>query len=543
MSNKIVKGTLILTGAAFISKFLGMIYVIPFNEFVGSQGGALYYYAYNPYTVLISLSTVGIPLAVSKIVSKYNSLGQVQISLKVFRISMLFLLCTGFLAFLILYGSSGWLAKRIIYSDTYGNTVEDVQTVIKMVSFALIIIPAMSVVRGFFQGNQSMEPTAVSQVVEQIVRIIFVLGSAFIIIKIYDGTVTLAVSFATFAAFIGAISSCFVLFYFWKKYAKEMMGRVKRSRKQIYVSTKELTLELFSYAGPFILVGIAIPLYQLVDSFTFNRAMIVAGYGEIAELSIATINLYGHKLISIPITIATGLSLTIVPALTESFTKQNRAKLVKEINQSLQIVLLLVIPAVVGLSTLAFEAYGSLYGMENLHITGDLLMWYAPIALLFSLYTVTAAILQGINEQRYALVSLSVGFIVKLCLNAFLIHQFAGKGSILATGLAVTFAVIINLWRIKRGIQFSFMQTFKRFIFMVIFSFIMAIVIIGVKYVFYIFFPAMESRFIATVMLLVGVMIGAIVYLLLAYKSTLLDFVLEGTNILERFRRKRRANR
>src|SRR5690625_6606973 len=79
MSNKIVKCTLLLTGAAFLSKFLGMIYVIPFNAFVGPYGVELYYYAYSPYTILIGISTVGIPMAVSKIVSKYNSLGYYEI--------------------------------------------------------------------------------------------------------------------------------------------------------------------------------------------------------------------------------------------------------------------------------------------------------------------------------------------------------------------------------------------------------------------------------------------------------------------------------
>src|SRR5699024_6817636 len=151
------------------------IYVIPFNEFVGAQGGALYYYAYNPYTILISISTVGVPLAVSKIVSKYNSLGQFETSFKIFRLSIILMIVTGFLAFIILYFSSGWLAERFVYSDAHGNKAEDVKKVIQMVSFALVLIPAMSVVRGFFQGNQRMEPTAISQVIEQIVRIAFVL--------------------------------------------------------------------------------------------------------------------------------------------------------------------------------------------------------------------------------------------------------------------------------------------------------------------------------------------------------------------------------
>src|SRR5690625_2329746 len=129
MSNKIVRGTLLLTGASFLSKFLGMIYVIPFNELVGAQGGALYYYAYNPYTILISISTVGVPLAVSKIVSKYNSLEQYEISKKVVRLSLSLMAFTGFVAFLFLYIGSGWLAEKFIYSDEYGNQIEDVKKV------------------------------------------------------------------------------------------------------------------------------------------------------------------------------------------------------------------------------------------------------------------------------------------------------------------------------------------------------------------------------------------------------------------------------
>src|SRR5699024_2624789 len=145
-------------------------------------------------------------------------------------------------------------------------------------------------------------------------------------------------------------------------------------------------------------------------------------FGELTTISLETINMYGHKLIMIPVTIAIGLSMAIIPGLTESFTQHNTKKLEKEINQSLQIVLFFVIPAVVGLTVLSYEAYGSLFGMQHLDISGKLLAWYSPVALGFALFTVTAAILQGINEQRFSLISLTAGFIVKLSLNSFLIH-------------------------------------------------------------------------------------------------------------------------
>src|SRR5699024_1110827 len=114
-SNKILKGTLLLTGASFISKFLGMIYVIPFNAFVGSYGVGLYYYAYNPYTILLGVSTVGMPMAVSRVVSKYNSLGYYDIGLRVLRSSMFLMSITVLLSFLFLFFSSEWLAARFIY--------------------------------------------------------------------------------------------------------------------------------------------------------------------------------------------------------------------------------------------------------------------------------------------------------------------------------------------------------------------------------------------------------------------------------------------
>src|SRR5699024_9029665 len=142
-----------------LSNFLGMIYVIPFNAFVGPYGAELYYYAYNPYTIVLGISTVGIPMAVSKVVSKYNSLGYYEVGLRVLRTSMVLMSITGVLSFLFLFFSAEWLAAKFIYTEDYGSNLDDVTKVMKMVSFALLLIPSMSVLRGFFQGNQRMEPS------------------------------------------------------------------------------------------------------------------------------------------------------------------------------------------------------------------------------------------------------------------------------------------------------------------------------------------------------------------------------------------------
>lgn len=523
MSN-MVRGAMLLTAATFLSKFLGMIYVIPFNALVGETGGTLYSFAYTPYNIILSISTIGVPLAVSKFVSKYNSLGDYETGRRMFKAGIILMLVTGFLAFLALFFSAEWMAKLMLKDDEYGDiAIKDVTMVIKMVSFALIIIPAMSIVRGFFQGNQSMGPTAVSQVVEQVVRIVFLLIATFIIIEVLNGSKPVAVGFATFAAFIGGLASVAVLWRYWRKRKPNLDRQLQQQTVRNNIPRKDLFLELFSYAGPFIIVGLATSLYQLVDQFTFKRAMVAAGNGDIWGVAYSVINLFGHKLVIIPGTLATGLSLAILPALTKTFTQNNRGLLHQQINQALQIVLVLVIPAVVGLSVLSREAYGALYGLGNIEITGELLGWYAPVGLLFALFTVSSSILQGINQQKFAVVSLSAGLLMKILFNIQLIHMFGAKGAIFGTALAVGTAVVLNIWRIKTSVKFPFKQLIKRTLLVGIFVIIMCITIWIIKMLLGMFILYEESRWGSILMLGLGVGIGGCVYLWLGYKSTLLE--------------------
>lgn len=528
-TSNIIRGTMLLTAATFISKFLGMIYTIPFYGLVGETGGELYSYAYIPYNILISLSTIGVPLAVSKFVSKYNSLGDYYTGRRMFKAGIGLMAFTGFFAFLILFFGAEVLAKLFVgtSSDEYGNGIEDVTMVIRMVSFALIIIPSMSIVRGFFQGYESMGPTAISQVVEQIVRIVFLLSAAYLVIHVFNGTISQAVGYATFSAFIGAIGSCIVLWLFWRK-RKAYLDKQLSLQKEAYdIPLKDLYKELLRYAGPFVLVGIATPLYQQIDALTFKRAMVAIGQGDISSIAFSNITLFGHKLVMIPVTIATGLSLATLPALTKSFTDKNQNLMNSQINQSLQVVMLLILPAVVGMSILSYEVYGGFYGANaNLDINGALLRWYAPVALLFGLFTVTSSILQGINQQRFAVVSLTAGLLIKGLLNIPLIYMFGAKGAIIGTLLAVATAVGLNIGKVKTSIDFSLRELTKRSMLIVIFTTIMGIAVFLTKGLLGFFLSYQDGTFEAFVVLAISVIVGATIYLWLSYESTLLERVL-----------------
>lgn len=523
-TNNLLRGTMMLTVATFLSKFIGMIYVIPFNALVGTDGGTLYSFAYTPYNILISISTIGIPLAVSKFVAKYNALGDYETGLRIYKFGLGIMLATGIVAFLAMFLSADWLANLMLSTkEVESITVSQVAMVLKMVSFALIIVPAMSISRGFFQGYNSMAPTAVSTVVEQVVRIAFVLVAAFFIIKVYNGEIATAVGFATFAAFIGAIASSIVLIFYWRKRRSFINKQIEAQTISHDIPMKSMMKELLFYAGPFVLVGLATPLYQLIDQFTYEKALVAIGEGKLFTTYFSAINLYGHKLILIPVTLATGMSLAIIPALTKTYMKNNMIGLSKQINQSLQIILILVIPAVAGLIMLSDVAYGSLYGLENINLTGPILSWYAPIALLFALFTVSAAILQGINKQSFAVISLSAGLLMKILFNIQLVHIFGPKGIIFGTGLAVGIAVVLNLWKMKTTIQFKFKTTNKILVLVLIFSTIMIIVIALLKLILGTFLSYEEIRMHSVIVLALGVLIGGYVYLWLGYKSTLLE--------------------
>lgn len=526
--SKMVKGTMLLTGAAMISKVLGILYVIPFEWIVGHNGGALFSYAYIPYTILISISTMGVPLAMSKFVSKYHSLGDYYTARRMFTSGLFFMFVTGFIAFLMLFFGAEVFARWIITDKDLSNSVEDVAFVIQMVSIALIIIPAMSLVRGYFQGQESMAPTAVSQVVEQIARIVFLLAGASAVIFLLDGEVTTAVGLATFAAFIGAIASSAVLWFYWRTRKPFMDRQLSSQRRRVNYPLSDLFKELLSYAGPFVLVGIATPIYQLIDQFTFNRAMAHIGLAEISEAAFSAIVLYGHKLVIIPVTVATGLSLALLPAITSAFTEKKRDVYIKHINQSLQMIMLVTIPAVVGLSLLSKEAYGTFYGVDQLDLGSGLLRMYAPVALFYALFTLTSSILQGINRQNFAVVSLGVGVLIKLILNIPLIYFMQAKGAIIATGLAVSTASLLNLWKIHQVVQLPVRQLIKRTVLIGIFTLIMTGTILILKWLLQmvIFDGASRLSLLAELLILAGA--GGYIYLWFSYKSTLLERVLGG---------------
>jgi PST family polysaccharide transporter len=299
--------------------------------------------------------------------------------------------------------------------------------------------------------------------------------------------------------------------------------------------------EVFSYAGPFVFVGLAIPIYNYIDTNTFNRAMYDAGFDETITIAMfSVLLLYVPKLVMIPVSLATAFGLTIIPSVTASYTNNNRALLHKQIDQTLQIIMLLTLPAVVGLAVLAGPAYTIFYHGVSAEIGETILMWYAPVALLFSLFTVNAAILQGINKQKLAVISLVIGIIVKLALNTTLIQMYQGVGSIIATAAGYIVSLLYGFAMIKRHSGYSFKLLMKRTILIAILTTFMGLVVSVVQSILGIFINYEAGMMEAAIVAGVAVAIGGAIYVYLAYRSRLLEKILG--NRLKRFLPRSRAN-
>ncbi|STO07681.1 putative polysaccharide biosynthesis protein [Exiguobacterium aurantiacum] len=536
-----VKGTLLLSAGNLISRMLGLLYTFPFQAMVGIAGVTLYQAAYTYYALMIAISTAGIPVAVSKFIAKYNALGEYGTSQRLFRQGMKLMLVTGVVAFLVLFFAAPWLSELMVRnSDNNQQYVDSLTLVTRSVSFALLLIPAMSMVRGYFQGHQDMAPTAISQVIEQIVRILFLLSGTMLVLFVLsdsnlvrplaetlggtgavettelNGLKVLAVTIATFSAFIGAIGSIVVLAMYWRR-RKDIHRQTENPAGTPVRSMKSLLLELLSYSIPIVMVGLSTPLYQFVDQLTMVNTLLNSGK-TVSEATSAFGFLTGnaHKIVLIPVSIAASVSMATIPLVTRSFTHGDMTKVRDQVNHIFQVSFFVTIPAVIGLVALSEPLFGTLFPRDR---EGWVyLLHYAPSAFFLAYYSVAAAILQGINRQYFTIFATAMGLLAKVALNVPFVYMLGGIGAGYATIAGYIVAIILMVWKIQRALHFPYKQLLRRTMLMFAMGAAMFIVVYGSLFVTLNDEPSWGNDIWAT---FVGFGLGLVVYGYLGWRSHL----------------------
>lgn len=539
--NSFVEGTFIATFAIIIVKVLGALYVIPFYRIIGESGGALYSYAYNVYNLFLNISTAGIPIAISKLISEYNTLEMYEAKERAYKLGRNIILIISVIAFFMLFVFSREFASLILGEIKGGNTLDDVSFVIKCVSFCLLIIPFLSVSKGYLQGHKYITPSSISQVIEQVVRIAVLLMGSYIVINVLNKSVTLGVGVSVFAAFVGG---CSAYLYIKIKMIKNKSAFPTKDTKD-NVSNKEILKKIFKYSIPIIIVSVATDIYSLTDMTLVVRTSYKLGYtAKEAELIASIISTWAPKICMIINAVAIGMGTSLIPHMVSSYTKKDYTSSNKRFNEALRIIIVSTLPLAVGLAFLSEPVYTLFYGNNTY---GTLILRYTSISSFFaSIYIVISLSLQSLNKFKTVYVSSIMGFLINALLDVPLMHLFnlmgleAFYGAILATILGYVFSYIYSLTSLKRSMNFNYSETLDTIkkVFLPIASMFIVLVILNL-------FVKLPTNGIMRMCLVLGLytLLGAFVYLGISYKTGLLyevfgkDYV---DNLLRKLHLKRR---
>lgn len=538
-SEKMFRGSWLLTVGAVSTQIMGMLYIIPFYSIMGGEENlALYGYAYTPYAIMLSFAIAGLPGAVSKFIAKYNALGMYKTSQKLYLSSFIVSFGLGIISFIILFFMAPILADiQTLYAGDAIWSTEDITRVIRVISFAIIIIPLFATWRGVFQGFESFGPTTASLVLEQLVRIIFLLAGTYIVIEVINGSIRTANEVAVFAAFIGGFAALFTLMFFWFKRKPHIDKMVASDDTGETLSYRVMYKELISYSVPIILMGISISTLMLIDQLTHNNALEMANVPETYHHEWFTIlNLTTHKLVMIPTAFASAFGVSSIPFITKNYFLKQLDSVNVHIKTTLLSTLIFTIPAALGLLILSAPIYTAFYEYNEF---GNLvLLVYAPVAILFALFTVTCSIMQGINKQWYTMVYIVIMFAVKLLINIPLIMQFYTVGAVLGTMISLAVGITLNLLTIKYFSKFKSRTLLRPLTEMVVYSIVMVLV---VEVIYFLLNRHLDitGTMDAIIMLVATIPIAVVVYIVLIFKTGLADAVLGET--AQKIRRKLRV--
>ncbi len=524
--NSFVEGTFIATAAIIIVKLLGMLYIIPFYATVGSSGSALYGYAYNIYNIFLEISSAGLPIAISKIINEYNTLGMLEAKTRAYKLGKKIVTYISLFCFVILFVFAKELSILIIGNLEGGNTIADVTFVIRCVSFAILVIPYLSVAKGYLQGHKFIAPSSICQIIEQVTRIfVIIMGSYLVIRLIGSDKITLAVGVAVLGAFIGGAVACLYLLRKINK-NKKQLGLVKYEKKDS-VTNKEILKKIITYAIPFIIINVAVSIYSFTNMVLILRTLNYLKYPAVeAEFITNAITTLGSKLNMIVGSLATGMTVSLIPTIVSSFVKKDWNDVKSKINKAFQIVLIISIPMTIGLSMLSKSVWTAFYGVSNY---GPIIFRFSVFTALFSnIYMVSGSTLQGLNKFKAVYLSTILGFLINAMLDVplmLLCHQvgiYAFYGAIMSTIIGYSISVGIALRLLKKEHNIDIKDTWKVLLKSLIPTIAMILVLIIIKYL----IPYNEaSRFSSVLFILLNGFLGALTYLIISLKIGLLDKV------------------
>ena len=290
-------------------------------------------------------------------------MGYHNVKTRVFQLGKKLSLLMGIICFIVSYFLAPFLAYLILGGIDGANSIRDVTFVIRVVSSALVVIPILGVYRGYFEGHRFMSPPSISQVLEQIVRVLIILFGTYLALRVFHYDLKTSVGVALFGATIGAIASYLYLLVKMYKNKSKFRDRI-RSVNEPFVTNKAILRKIFYYALPFIVIEFLKSFYSFIDMLTVVKGLVrFAKYQAIdAEVVYSTLSTWASKFNMALLAISSGICVSIIPNLTESMVKNKNKDVERRIIQSISILLFFTVPMTFGISFLAKPIWNLFYG-------------------------------------------------------------------------------------------------------------------------------------------------------------------------------------
>ena len=427
-SNYIVQGG-ILAGASILVRIIGLIYRIPVTRILGPVGNSYYSAAYEVYSMMLLISSFSLPLAVSKLVSARLAKGRAKSAYKLFGCTMLFALVSGGAAALIVFFGAGFFSEVVV------STPES-RLALQVLAPTILIVGLMGCLRGYFQGLGSMVPTAISQIIEQIINAAVSIGAAWYLFR-YGAkldallsTETAAYAYgaagSTLGTGLGALAGFLFLIFLTLVFRRVMKEQIARDRHEKTESTGQILYLILATILPVILSTAVYNISGIIDQGIFKHLLDYRQYDSMRIDELWGIFSGEYKLLTnVPIAVASAMASSVIPEMTRARVNRDRKQMRKKTENSIRFVMVISIPCAVGMSVLAEPILTLLFGAEeHTALSASLLQMGSISVVLYGMSTLTNGILQGMNKMRLPVIHAAIALAAHVVLLVVLLQVF-----------------------------------------------------------------------------------------------------------------------
>lgn len=509
-TNFLAQGT-ILVIASFVAKAIGMIYRIPLTHILGDDGNGYYSTANEIYTIILMISSFSLPLAVSRLVAEREYAGEVKNSYKVLICSLCFAAVTGGILSILTFLLGGVITKYVM-------GVELASYALRVLAPAIFLFALTGVLRGFFQGHGTMVPTAVSQIIEQIINAIVSVAGAYVMLQYglklgeKKGDAELGTALAAAGGTFGTVASVGVALLFmiviYLGYRNGFKRRMKKDKTRRRESDRAIYRAITYTILPIVLSTLVYNISTIIDQGVFNH--ILAGMGFTQKQYATVWGIYSGKfrvLMNVPLSIASCLAPSVVPALTEAMANNDLREAGLRTRDTIRYTMVFTIPCAVGMAALARPIMMMLYGNnDSLALAAGIMQSGALLTVLLALSTLTTGILQGLGEMQAPLVHAATAVAIHLGFLVLFVVKFKWNiyGVVYANIIFGLIICLLNARSIRKKLHYR-QEIKKTFLVPVIAAGVMGIAAYLVHRVFNLF----AGNTISTIL---AVCVGAVVY-------------------------------